>query len=90
MTVEALVDKERRIVLPDELLESLQIQPDSRVIVEAGTSYILIQTRPPGLYSKNGILVYDHGRPLPPDHVHWLDRAREERDEQLMGRWTQE
>ena len=85
MIAEAEVDNKRRIVLPKELIEKLHLQPDTRLAILAEESYILIQTRPPGLYWENGMPVYDHGRPLPPDHVNCLDEAREERTHYLMG-----
>ena len=88
MTAELEVDQERRIVLPDELLEKLHVQANTRLTYESEGSYILIQTRPPGLYWENGVPVYDHGRPLPPDHVNWLDEAREDRTRYLMGEET--
>ena len=42
--------------------------------------------REPGLYWENGRPVYDHGRPLPPEHVHWLDDARDARERHMNGR----
>ena len=87
MIAQVEIDEEGRIKLPEEVREALHLVPGKRLTLESEGSYILLQTRPPGLYMKRGCLVYDHGRPLPPDHVDWVDRGREERDAQLMGEW---
>ena len=79
MIAEAEVDQEGRIVLSEALLEKAGLQSGSHLRVECESSYILIQTRPPGLYMADGVLVYDHGRPLPPDYVERLEEARQQR-----------
>ena len=77
MIAEAEVDQEGRIVLSEALLEKAGLQSGSHLRVECERSYILIQTRPPGLYMDGGVLVYDHGRPLPPDYVERLEEVRQ-------------
>ncbi len=87
MIAEVEIDEEGRIRLPEELRTKLHLVPGKRLTLDSEGSYILLQTRPPGLYLEKETMVYDHGRPLPPDHVNWLDQAREERESQLMSEW---
>jgi bifunctional DNA-binding transcriptional regulator/antitoxin component of YhaV-PrlF toxin-antitoxin module len=87
MVKQVEIDGEGRIKLPEELRDALHLLPGKRLTLDSQGSYILLQTRPPGVYLEKGMPVYDHGRPLPPDHVDWVDRDREERGAQLMDEW---
>ena len=84
MVAEVEIDPEGRITLPEEFRAAFHLVPGRRVKLDSSGSCIVIQTRPPGLYEEKGILVYDHGSPLPMGDADWVRQAREERDRQLM------
>jgi len=90
MNATAEIDKAGRLVVPKKLRDALHLVPGTRVeLRQEGAGIVMEPERKGrGLYMKNGILVYDTGRPLPPDHVDWVEQNREERAEELMGEWT--
>jgi AbrB family looped-hinge helix DNA binding protein len=92
MGATAEIDKSGRLVLPKKMRDALHLVPGTRVVINQTPDSIVIQpeTRARGLYWKDGMPIYEFGRPLPPEHVNWLDDAREERTEQLMGAWTKD
>jgi len=83
------IDKAGRIVVPKKMRDALHLVPGTRVTLHQEGDAITLEpeARPSGLRWKGGMLVYDHGRPLPPDCVNWVNQAREERDEMLLGTW---
>lgn len=86
------IDKSGRLVVPKKMRDALRLVPGTRITLnqEGDTITVQPEARPIGLFRKNGMLVYSFGKPLPPDHVNWLDQAREERSEALMKPWTKE
>jgi AbrB family looped-hinge helix DNA binding protein len=89
MNATAEIDKAGRLVVPKKMRDALHLVPGTRLVLKQKGEAIIMQpeSKPRGLYRKNGMLVYEFGRPLPPDHVDWLDQAREERSEAIMGSW---
>jgi AbrB family looped-hinge helix DNA binding protein len=92
MNATAEIDKAGRIVVPKKMRDALHLVPGTRLTLhqEGDTITLEPEAKPRGLYRKDGILVYEFGRPLPPGHVDWVKQARDERDEQLMGSWKKE
>ena len=88
MNAIAEIDKAGRIVVPKKLRESLHLVPGTRVTLSQRGGEIVMapEAKPRGLYMKNGILVYDTGRVLPPDHVNWVEQDREDRDDESASR----
>ncbi len=84
------IDKAGRLVVPKKMREALHPVEGTRVALRQDGDAIVMenQTKPRGLYLKNGILVYDAGHTLPHDDVDWVEKNREERAEALMGEWT--
>jgi AbrB family looped-hinge helix DNA binding protein len=91
MNAIAEIDKSGRLVVPKKLRDALHLVPGTRLTVRQQGSGILLEpeAQPRGLYMKDGWLVYDTG-PLPPEHVNWVDEAREARADELMEPWTSE
>jgi AbrB family looped-hinge helix DNA binding protein len=89
MNATAEIDKAGRLVVPKKMRDALRLVPGTRVTLQQEGDVITLQPEATsrGLFWKNGLLVYDFGKPLPPDHVDWVDQAREERDAELIGRW---
>ncbi len=89
MNATAEIDKAGRIFVPKKMRDALHLEPGTRLTLHQEGDTITLQTenKPRGLYRKDGLLVYDGG-PLPPEHVNWVDDAREEREMQMMGTWT--
>jgi AbrB family looped-hinge helix DNA binding protein len=89
MNAIAEIDKAGRLVVPKKMREALHLAPGTRLTLRTEGEAIIVrqETKPRGLYRKNGILVYDSGRPVPPDAVNWLEQSREERAEELTGEW---
>ena len=88
MNAIAEIDKSGRLVVPKKLRDSLRLVPGTRVTLrqQGGEIVIAPETKPRGLYMKNGILVYETGRTLPPDHVNWVEQDREDRADELFNR----
>jgi AbrB family looped-hinge helix DNA binding protein len=88
MNATAEIDKAGRLVVPKKMRDALQLVPGTRLTLIQKGNAILVQTeaKPRGLYLKNGLLVYDSGRPVPPDAVNWVDENRQERAKDLMGK----
>ncbi len=86
------IDKAGRVVVPKKMRDSLHLAPGTRLTVtqQGGGIFLEPKAKPRGLYWKNGMPVYELGKPLPPDHVDWVDQAREERTVQLMDPWTRD
>jgi bifunctional DNA-binding transcriptional regulator/antitoxin component of YhaV-PrlF toxin-antitoxin module len=80
--------KSGRVVIPKKLRDAYRFVEGARLTFHEEPDGIKIKSdsKPRGLYLKNGILVYDTG-PLPPDHVNWVEQNRDSRDEELMGEW---
>ena len=86
MVAEVEIDAEGRIKLPDEFRAAFDLVPGRRLTLDSEGDCIVIHSRPPGVYEERGLLVYDHGRPLP-SLVDWIDEAREARLRQLTESW---
>ena len=88
MNATAEFDKAGRIVVPKKLRDSLHLVAGTRVTLRLNGNEIVLapEAKPRGLYMKNGILVYDNGRTLPPEHVNWVEQDREDRAEDLETR----
>jgi AbrB family looped-hinge helix DNA binding protein len=88
MNAIAEIDKSGRIVVPKKLRAALHLIPGTRLAIQLQGAGFLAEpeSAPRGLSLKNGILVYDTG-PLPPDHVNWVEKNRDGRNEELMGEW---
>jgi AbrB family looped-hinge helix DNA binding protein len=87
MNAVAEIDKSGRLVVPKKMRDSLHLVAGTRVTLrqEGGEIVIAPETKPRGLFMKNGILVYDAG-PLPTlQDRDWVQECRDERDEMLMG-----
>ena len=87
MNAIAEIDKAGRLVVPKKLRDALHLVPGTRLVLRREGEAIVLEpeSRPRGLYLKNGIPVYDVG-PLPPlEDRDWVEEARNERAEELMG-----
>jgi AbrB family looped-hinge helix DNA binding protein len=91
MNAIAEIDKAGRLVVPKKLRDALHLVPGTRLVLRREGEAIILepQSRPRGLYFKDGIPVYDCGHPLPVESVDWLEQAREERAQELMGEWPE-
>ena len=89
MTTTGEIDKSGRLVLPKKMRDALRLVPGTRVVINQTEDAIVIQPEPKplGLYMKEGMWVYDTG-PLPPEHVDWVNKAREDRIDQLAEPWN--
>ncbi len=89
MNATAEIDKAGRLVVPKKMRDALHLVPGTRLTLVQQDDAIVIKSeqRPRGLYLKNGMPVYGFGKPLPPDHLNWVDEAREGRAEELTGAW---
>ena len=85
MNAIAEIDKSGRVVVPKKLRDALHLAPGTRFRVRTAGNGILLEPEvaPRGLFRKNGILVYDSGRPTPPEAVDWVRQDREERINQV-------
>jgi len=88
MNATAEIDKSGRLVVPKKLRDALHLVPGTRLTVRQQGAGIVLEPEPSvsGLTFENGIPVFRLGRPLPPDHVQWLDENREERADELFSR----
>jgi len=89
MNAIAEIDKAGRLVVPKKMRDALHLVPGTRIALRQEGEAIVMEPerKGRGLYLKNGIPVYEFGHPLPPDCVDWVEQAREERAEELMGQW---
>jgi AbrB family looped-hinge helix DNA binding protein len=92
MNATAEIDKAGRLVVPKKMRDALHLVPGTRLTLIQKGDAIMVQpeARPRGLYWKNGMPVYEFGKPLPRDHADWVDQTREERADALMGAWTKD
>ena len=88
MIATAEIDKAGRLVVPKKLRDSLHLVAGTRVTLELknGEIHLAPATKPRGLYWKNGVPVFEMGRPLPHDHVNWVEQDREDRADELSSR----
>ena len=82
------IDKAGRLVVPKKMRDALHLVPGTRLTLIQKGNAIVVQTesKPAGLYRKNGLLVYDSGQAVPPDFVDWLKADREERMDKVEGK----
>ena len=87
MNATAEIDKAGRLVVPKKMRDALHLVPGTRLTLRTEGEAIVVQqeVKGRGLYRKNGMLVYDIGRPVPPEAVDWVDQDREERIEQIYN-----
>ena len=88
MNAAAEIDKAGRLVVPKKLRDSLHLVPGTRVTLRQEGCSIVIEPElgASGLTIENGIPVFRLGRPLPPDHVHWVEDNREDWADELFDR----
>jgi AbrB family looped-hinge helix DNA binding protein len=88
MNATAEIDKAGRLVVPKKLRDSLHLVPGTRVTLRQEGCSIVIEPEAgaSGLTIENGIPVFRLGRPLPPDHVNWVEQSREEWADELFSR----
>ena len=91
MNAIAEIDKTGRLVVPKKLRDALRLIPGTRLTLEQKGEVIILQpeSKSHRLRRKNGILVYDSGKPIPTDAVNWIEEHRSQRAEELMGKWPQ-
>ncbi len=89
MNATAEIDKAGRLVVPKKLRDALHLVPGTRVTFQQEGNSILIQpeAKPRGLFIKNGMPVYDTGRPSPPEAHDWIRQSYDERSVESMGKW---
>ena len=92
MNAIAEIDKAGRLVVPKKMRDALHLVPGTRINLHQVGQTITLQTesKPRGLYKKEGMWVYETGRPIPPEAINWLNEDREERSEKFMTDWTRE
>jgi AbrB family looped-hinge helix DNA binding protein len=90
MNATAEIDKAGRLVVPKKMRDALHLVPGTRLSLRQEGTSIVVQPEAVsgGLRWKNGVPVFEFGRPLPPDHSDWVEKARDERASELMGPWT--
>jgi AbrB family looped-hinge helix DNA binding protein len=88
MNATAEIDKSGRLVVPKKFRDAFRLVPGTRLVLQQEGDRIMMQpeAKPRGLYMKNGILVYEGGRPVPPESVNWVEENREERADELFSR----
>ena len=88
MIATAEIDKAGRLVVPKKLRDSLHLVAGTRVTIrQQGTELVIApESEVSGITFENGIPVFRLGKPLPPDHVNWVDDAREERADEIFSR----
>lgn len=88
MNAIAEIDKAGRLVVPKKMREALHLVPGTRLNLHQEGQTIVLQTesKPRGLFRKNGMLVYETGRPIPANAENWLDEDREERIDVVSGK----
>ena len=81
------IDKAGRLVVPKKVRDELHLVPGTRLTLQQNGQTITLEpeSKPRGLYRERGMLVYDTGRPVPPEAVHWLNEDREERADYVSG-----
>ncbi len=86
------IDKAGRIVVPKKMRDALHLVPGTRLTLkqEGDAIQIAPERVGRGLYRKNGMLVYDTGRPVPPEALNWVRDAQEARAEEIMGPWNKD
>jgi AbrB family looped-hinge helix DNA binding protein len=90
MTTTLTIDKAGRVVLPKPVRDALQISPGDSLELESGDDHIVLRpARGKGrMYKKQGVWVYDSGKPLPADIVNrTIGRVRAERDRHNLGKF---
>lgn len=90
MTTTLTIDKAGRVVLPKPVRDALQISPGDSLELESGDDHIVLRpARGKGrMYKKQGVWVYDSGKPLPADIVNrTIRRVRAERDRHNLGKF---
>jgi AbrB family looped-hinge helix DNA binding protein len=87
MNATAEIDKAGRLVVPKKMRDALHLVPGTRLTLRTEGEAIVVQqeVKGRGLYRKNGMLVYDIGRPVPPEAVDWVNQDREERIEHIYN-----
>ena len=88
MIATAEIDKAGRLVVPKKLRDSLHLVAGTRLTIRQQGDELVIapESAATGLTFENGIPVFRLGKTLPPDHVHWVEDAREERADELASR----
>jgi AbrB family looped-hinge helix DNA binding protein len=81
------IDKAGRIVVPKQIRDTLHLTPGTKLNINIEGNQIILrhEAKPRGLYRKRGMLVYDSGRPVPPDAVDWVKQDREDRIEHFYN-----
>ena len=83
------IDKAGRVVLPKPVRDQLELKPGDSLELESNEDRIVLRPlrRPPRMYKKRGVWVFDSGVPLPAGTVEKTLRAvRNERHRQVLGK----
>jgi AbrB family looped-hinge helix DNA binding protein len=86
------IDKSGRLVLPKKMRDALHLVPGTRVVIQQTKDAIVIQpeSKPRGLYKKDGVWVYDTGPINPIDAINSVNDAREARTAEMLAAWAAE
>jgi AbrB family looped-hinge helix DNA binding protein len=83
------LDKAGRVVLPKPVRDELQLSPGDSLEVHASEDEIVLRpARGKGrMYKKQGVWVFDSGKPLAADVVEeTIRKVREERERHILGK----
>lgn len=89
MVTTLTLDKAGRVVIPKPVRDELQLGPGDSLELESSEDRIVLRpARGKGrMYKKQGVWVFDSGKPLPANVVEeTLREVREERDRRNLGK----
>jgi len=81
------IDKAGRLVVPKKMRDALHLKAGTRLVLDQSGESIIVraESKPRGLYMKNGTWVYDTGTQLSGDLQEWIDEDRDDRMRNAMG-----
>lgn len=81
------IDKAGRLVVPKKMRDALHLKAGTRLILDQRGESIIVraESKPRGLYMKNGTWVHDAGLPASDDVRDWIEADRDARMQAILG-----